>query len=336
MQMTVKVKEKCINAILDYLRENEPSTKKEIIDGALVYYGVSNQDESIVTANSKSGRIRSYIATAFNDLLAKKYLIRQSDGYILTKEELIIVTEDQCESEILTLLHKKSCTKNEIFEYLENSFKIKSTLTNRDDIILRSLAGTVISNLTNNNRIEFNNGQYSERTQVAITDSDSIPLPKVEFKKKFFKRLWFLGGSHFESFCANVLEKYFSMIGQYVIYCDITGGSEDGGIDIVVETLDSLGFYEKIMVQTKCRDKNQVTEKEVREFYGAVNVLGGTRGIYITSTVFHEGAQKLLDSVGNCVGVDGDKLFELIEKTGYGIKKTKNGEYLLDPAIFTR
>lgn len=334
--MTVKVKEKCINAILDYLRENEPSTKKEIIDGALMLYGVSEQDVSVVTATNKSGRIRSYISTTFNDLIAKKHLIRQGNGYVLTKEELIIVTEDQCEAEILTLLHKKSYTKNEIFDHLDKSFKIKSTISNRDDIILRSLAGSVIANLVTNHRIEYVDGKYSERKQVAITDSDSIPLPKNEFKKKLFKRLWFLGGSHFESFCANVLEKYFSMIGQFVIYCDITGGSEDGGIDIVVETLDNLGFYEKIMVQTKCRDKSQVTEKEVREFYGAVNVLGGTRGIYVTSTTFHEGAQRLLDSVGNCVGVDGDKLFELIEKTGYGITKTKNGEYLLDPAIFTR
>ena len=89
-------------------------------------------------------------------------------------------------------------------------------------------------------------------------------------------------------------------------------------------------------MQAKVRTNNQVTLKEVREFYGAVNVLGGTRGIYITSSTFHESAQKLLDSVGNCVGIDGDKLFELIEKTGYGITKTKNGEYLLDPAIFTR
>lgn len=336
MQMTVKVKEKCINAILDYLREHEPSTKKEIIDGALMFYGVSEQDATVFTANSKGGRIRSYIATTFNDLITKKYLIRQGDGYILTKEELIVVTEDQCEAEILTLLHKKSCTKNEIFEYLEKSFKIKTTLSNRDDIMLRSIAGSVIATLVSNHRIEYNDGKYSERKQVAITDSDSIPLPKEEFKKRLFKRLWFLGGSHFENFCSNVLEKYFSMIGQYVMYCDITGGSEDGGIDIVVETLDHLGFYEKIMVQTKCRDKNQVTEKEVREFYGAVNVLGGTRGIYITSSTFHEGAQRLLDSVGNCVGIDGDKLFELIEKTGYGITKTKSGEYLLDPAIFTR
>lgn len=335
MQISVKTKEKCVNAILEYMKKNEPSTKKEIIDGALVCCGLTPQETEIITANSKSGRARSYIATTFNDLLAKKNIIRNGDGYILAKEELIIVTEEQCETQILKMLHKNSYSKSQIYAELDKHFKVKTTLSNKDDNMLRSIAGSVIANLLENNRIEYENGKYQEKTQVAITNTDAIPLPEEEFKKKFFKRLWLLGGPHFESFCANVLEKYFTMTGQFVIFCDITGGSEDGGIDIVIETLDHLGFYEKILVQTKCRDHAHVTEKEVREFYGGVNVQGGTRGIYVTTTEFHQGAKKLLDSVDNCVGIDGEKLFELIKKTGYGIIKNKNG-YLLDPSIFTR
>ena len=30
-----------------------------------------------------------------------------------------------------------------------------------------------------------------------------------------------MGGKNFENYCACVLEKYFSMIGQFVIFCDI-------------------------------------------------------------------------------------------------------------------
>ena len=79
----------------------------------------------------------------------------------------------------------------------------------------------------------------------------------------------------------------------------------------------------------------QINEKEVRGFYGALNALGGSRGLYITTTSYHYGAKKLLDSIDNCVGIDGDKLFELIKKTEYGICKTKNG-YTFDTAIFSR
>ena len=144
-----------------------------------------------------------------------------------------------------------------------------------------------------------------------------------------------MGGKFFESFVANLLEKYFTLSGKMVVYCDITGGSDDGGIDIVLETVDYLGFNEKIVAQTKCRDRAHITEKEVREFYGAMNASGATRGIYVTSTHFHESAENFLDSCGDLVGIDGEKLFDLIKKTRYGIKKCEGG-YTFDTAIFTR
>ena len=161
------------------------------------------------------------------------------------------------------------------------------------------------------------------------------PLPENEFKPKFYKHLWMKGGKFFESFVANLLEKYYTLAGQMVVYCDITGGADDGGIDIVLETVDYLGFNEKIAVQTKCRDRAHVTEKEVREFYGAMNASGSTRGIYVTSTYFHQSAEDFLDSCGDLVGIDGEKLFELVKKTKYGIKKCEGG-YTFDTAIFTR
>jgi restriction system protein len=115
----------------------------------------------------------------------------------------------------------------------------------------------------------------------------------------------------------------------------VTGGSNDGGIDVVVDTRDGLGFFEHVMVQAKCRERTHVTEKEVREFYGAMNASGSTRGIYVTTTYFHESAENFLDSCADLVGIDGEKLFELIKKTKYGIKMCEGG-YTFDTAIFTR
>ena len=87
------------------------------------------------------------------------------------------------------------------------------------------------------------------------------------------------------------------------------------------------------MVQAKCRRNIQVTEKEVRQFYGGMVAQNGTRGIYITTSVFHKAAWELIYSIGNCVGVDGHKVFLLAKKTSYGIKHTKNG-YVFDNSIF--
>ncbi len=333
MRITNKIKEKCIGAILEYMKTHELSTKSEIIEGALACYGLTPKEIENTSPRSKGGLIRSYLGTAFNDLLNKKDLKRYGDGYVLAKEELVIVKEDQCETQILKLLHTRAYTKSQLYIELDKHFGTNLTTSTKDDNSLHSLAGNVLVNLLESNRIELSGGKYREKSYIFAEENDNHPLPEDEFKEKLYKRLWRMGGKNFESFCANVLEKYFSMTGQFVIFCDITGGSDDGGIDIILETIDGLGFYEKIMVQTKCRDKAQINEKEIREFYGALNALGGTRGLYITTTNYHYGAKKLLDSIDNCVGIDGDKLFELIKKTEYGICKTKNG-YTFDTAIF--
>ena len=335
MRITNKIKEKCIACIIEYLKTNEPATKKDVIDGALLIYGLTPKDLESLSPRSKHGIVRSYMSTAFNDLLNKKDIERYDNGYVLAKEEFVIVKEDQCETQILKLLHNRSYTKHELYKELDRFFGTDKTTSLKDDNSLHSLAGNVLVRLLESNRIEFDKGRYQEKQEFIIEATDNTPLPEDEFKTRLYKRLWLMGGKHFESFCAAVLEKYLSMTGQFVIFCDITGGSDDGGIDIVLETIDGLGFYEKIMVQTKCKDRAHITEKDVREFYGALNALDGTRGMYITTTHFHEGAKKLLYSINDCVGIDGDSLFELIKKTEYGICLTKNG-YTFDTAIFSR
>ena len=40
----------------------------------------------------------------------------------------------------------------------------------------------------------------------------------------------------------------------------------------------------------------------------------GTRGIYVTTSVFHPGAERLLASIENCVGIDKDKFLSELKK----------------------
>lgn len=334
MKLTTKMKEKCVRCIIDFLKSNEPTTKNDIIDGALRLYGLTDAEIANTSPRSKHGILRSHIAAAFNTLIMKKDIERLENGYVLAKEELVIVREEQVEAQILKLLSLRPYGKSELYARLDKHFGTKETKSTQDDNYLHSAAGNILVDLTLLSKIEFVNGKYQIK-QIEVEKACSMPLPEEEFKIKLYKKLWTLGGKFFEGYCASVLEKYYTMTGQFVIFCDITGGSDDGGIDIIVETVDGLDFYEKIMVQTKCRDTAQVTEKEVRGFYGSLNALGGTRGIFITTTSFHYGAQRLLDSIDNCVGIDGDKLFELIKKTEYGICKTKTG-YAFDTAVFPK
>ena len=74
------------------------------------------------------------------------------------------------------------------------------------------------------------------------------------------------------------------------------------------------------MVQTKNRS-DTTNETTVRGFYGAVCAKQGSRGIFVTLSDFHPAAAAFLNSIDNCVGVDGDMLFKMALDTHYGIKK---------------
>lgn len=335
MRVTNKIKRRSNEAVIKFLSNVESATRNEIVEGALKCYGLSESELEDFSPRSKNSVIRSYISTAINDLINKKDLERKGDKYSLAKEELVIIKEELVEAEIKEILQRNAYTKNEIFRLLETHFGTDTTASFKDDYSLHSIAGSVLFNLLGSNEIEFIDGKYRDVTPEDINEKLDTPLPENEFKPKFFKKLWLMGGKFFESFVANLLEKYFTLSGKMVVYCDITGGSDDGGIDVELEIVDYLGFVETIVAQTKCRDRAHVTEKEVREFYGAMNAKGATRGIYVTTTQFHESAENFIDAIGDLVGIDGDKLFSLVKRTSYGINKHKEG-FTFDEAIFNR
>ena len=335
MRINNKIKKKASQAIIRFLSTTPSATRTEIIEGAVLSYGLTPKELEDTSAGSKNSVVRSYLSTAINDLINKHDIKRTGEKYSLTKEELVIIREERVEEEIMAILQTGDYTKNEIFRLLEGSFGTDQTTSFKDDYTLHSTAGNVLLNLLSRKEIELANGKYKDADTCPVNESCDTPLPEKDFKPIFFKRLWQMGGKFFESFVANLLEKYYTLSGKMVVYCDITGGSDDGGIDVELEIVDYLGFVEKIVVQTKCRDRAHVTEKEVREFYGAMNACGASRGIYATTTHFHDSAENFMDAINDLVGIDGDKLFSLVKRTSYGIIKHKNG-FTFDETIFSK
>ncbi len=331
MKITSKQKKRVASKIVEYLVSVESATRTEVIEGAIRLMGLKQTELCNLNPKSKYCMLKSYAGTALNDLLVKKNIKQEGEKYSLAREEFIIVREDLIRTELESYLEKGEYTKEEVYSYLEAFFGTDATASSRDDYSLRSIAGNVLFDLTSSGEVEIIKGKYTKKQR--IEEISDTPLPEKDFKPKFFKTLWLKGGSFFESFVANLLEKYYSLAGKMVVYCEVSGGSDDGGIDVVLEIVDYLGFTEKIKVQTKNRDTAQVNEKEVREFYGAMIAQRGSRGIYVTTTRFHPSAQDFIESVDDLVGIDGDKLFELVKRTQYGIIKTSQG-YTLDREIF--
>ena len=227
------------------------------------------------------------------------------------------------------MLDGQSLTKSDIRKNLAKIFGTDSTVTERDDSKLFAYMGDALRRMVESGALKLTDSRYtlSEKISAKLDDVSSLLNLRDSFLTKIHRR----GGEFFETYFMSLLEKYVSHFGKTVTTNYVTGGSADGGIDGIMETVDPLGFKETIMVQTKNKidTTNEVT---VRGFYGAVCARQGSRGIFVTSSDFHYSAKNFLSTIDNCVGVDGEKLFEMARLTGYGIKKIGN-EFTIDEKI---
>ena len=97
----------------------------------------------------------------------------------------------------------------------------------------------------------------------------------------------------------------------------VTQKSNDGGIDGIIRQ-DELGF-DQIYIQAKRWDPStSVGRPEIHKFSGALQDKGASKGLFITTAKFSEGAQASADKQ-HIVLVDGDRLTKLMIKHNLGV-----------------
>ena len=328
--MKTNARDRARHAIISFLSGRESATRREILDGSLRGFGLSDGEIASKNQNGKYGTARSYLGVTLSDLIRGGDVGRGGNGYMLLREDVVIIKEEEAERKIRASLAKRPYSKNDLIRSLENIFGTRSTASKLDDQQLYQTVERLLSHLVCEGEIALENGRYFA---VEKTKNPCEPMELDDFKNSFFEYLSSRGGPAFERYVSGLLEKYFMMTGREVLFAETTGGSDDGGIDVQLDVVDSFGFVDHILAQTKCRRKMHVTEKEVREFYGSFCAKGGSRGMFITTSTFHPIAQNFLDSIDNIVGVDGEKLFSIAMKTSYGIRTTRAG-YVLDASVF--
>ena len=304
--------------IIDIL-DKKPMPRKEIIETYIDSLGLSRE---LLADKSTGGRVnieRSIVGTAINEMRSKGIITKNNDRvYFATAQKPVVIRNEKCESEILKMLAERPLSKNEIRQNLTRIFGTDKTLTEKDDNKLFTYMGEALRRMVKDGILSQDGKDYDLAKKISVKLDDINNM--LTLKNVFLTRLYRKGGEFFENYFMTLLEKYVTLHGKIVTSNTVSGGSFDGGIDGILETVDSLGFRETIMVQTKNRS-DTVNETAVRGFYGAVCAKQGTRGIFATSSDFHYSAKAFLDSIDNCVGVDGDKIFEMAKETHYGIKK---------------
>ena len=100
----------------------------------------------------------------------------------------------------------------------------------------------------------------------------------------------------------------------------VTGRSGDGGIDGTIQE-DELGLDEVYVQAKKYADGNTVGEGDLRNFAGAIDAAGTTKGVFVTTAGFTRTARDYVArSPKRIVLIDGEELARLMVQHGIGVR----------------
>ena len=100
----------------------------------------------------------------------------------------------------------------------------------------------------------------------------------------------------------------------------VTGGSGDGGIDGTIRE-DTLGLDEVYVQAKKYAEGNTVGESDLRNFAGAIDAAGTTKGVFVTTSGFTRGARNYVArSPKRIVLIDGEELARLMVAHDIGVR----------------
>jgi restriction endonuclease Mrr len=302
--------------------------RKALIDKLVELSPLTAEEKADLGASGALSLYRSVAGTAIQAL--ERYgdiAINEHNEITLKKSPAVIVREAEIARYIIETVKGGALAGKQITDAAIKYFGADKTFTLDDDNEITDTVKRLTSDLTRRGKLRYSYGKYE-----LCPDTIVIKKPKSLFEE-YITLLNSKGGEFFENYSAMLLDKYYTSIGMKVGYCNVIGGSDDGGIDVILTVSDQLGFNDKVLVQCKQKSGSNVTLKELKEFVGAYYVEKGTRGIFMTTSRFHKEASLLFSELGDIVPIDGPKLFEIAKRTECGVK-TVNGEYVIDGEIF--
>ena len=100
----------------------------------------------------------------------------------------------------------------------------------------------------------------------------------------------------------------------------VTGRSGDGGIDGTIKE-DTLGLDEVYIQAKKYADGHTVGEGDLRNFAGAIDAAGTTKGVFVTTSAFTPAAKEYVKrNPKRIVLIDGEELARLMVEHDIGVR----------------
>ena len=115
----------------------------------------------------------------------------------------------------------------------------------------------------------------------------------------------------------------------------VTGRSGDGGIDGTIRE-DALGLDEVYVQAKRYSAGTNVGESDLRNFAGAIDAAGTTKGVFVTTSAFTRAAKNYVNrSPKRIVLIDGEELARLMEVHNVGVRtRVRHEVKLIDEDYF--
>lgn len=135
--------------------------------------------------------------------------------------------------------------------------------------------------------------------------------------KELLSKILEMPPAFFEKLVVELLVK-MGYGGSFEDAASVTRYSHDEGIDGVIKE-DKLGL-DTIYVQAKRWDKGSIGSKEVQAFVGAIDMKHASKGVFITTSSFTDGAIKCAKTVkSKIVLIDGEQLCKYMIEYNLGV-----------------
>lgn len=322
--------------IFELLSSNPGLRRKELIELCISHFDFTLAEYKDLSSSSAVVLTKSRIGTLLTAMLRENDITENEIGQMFVKTTIreILDHDDASEYLLSILSSSKPLTKQRIYKMAEAEFRPLNDTSNS----VRALMGSALARLEREKRVIHTESGYLLPPESQFPNTElGYYLNKSKSTDDLFNcfinAVHIKGGEWFEIYAVELISLYYKQIcGKTVTAASVCGGSNDGGIDGVIETTDWLGFREKTLMQMKNR-RAVMTSKDIREFYGAVCAEQGSRGVFITISSFHKDAEALIEKVDNLIGIDGEKLFEIAKLCKFGIIE-ENNKLVLDETLF--
>lgn len=321
--------------LLETLEKTPRLRRKALLERCVAQLDFSQTQLSDRTAGSPVIRCKSRLGALLSELIRSGDIAESESGYLSVLQAADAVAQRERAAVFLLgeLRQGAALPRRELFARADRAF---APATKEQSAALHALLGESLRALERTRQIVESPGGYCLPQGPYPNSELGYWLQAAEngadAQECFLQAVHAKGGEWLEDYAVHLLADYFRRCGKTVTAARVTGGSNDGGLDGVIETTDPMGFREKMLLQMKNR-YSPISPKDVREFYGAVCIARGSRGIFVTISTFHPEAQRLLEQVDNLIGVDGAKLFAIAAYCGMGVRSAPAGARL-DPALF--